>query len=150
MKHFALGLFLFVLPSVAREYCSWDDAQQYFARHEVRLHLAGNARVEGAWVGVSPQMAKFYIEKTSNPTLYPKGLKEIPKAEILSADYRGNGEFGKYAGLQIATLLVPAIAFPATHLSEKLAVPAMVGTVAAGASTGHRLQRRWHKVVLIK
>ena len=142
------GLFLLTcsIPALAQDYCQWEDAPSYFAREKVRLVLDGDVVIEGTWVGVDTQAAKFVVSRSSNRKLYAAGLASIPKSAIREAAYRGNGNVGKVVGFLGGFMLAGAVAFRVPRVA---ALPAYVGAVAGGVYTGREVDRRWHTVRIL-
>lgn len=142
------GLFLLTctIPAFAQDYCQWEDAPSYFARERARLVLDGDVVIEGAWVGVDAQMAKFVVSRSSNRKLYAEGLASIPKSNIRGAAYRGHGNVGKVFGFLGGLMLAGSVAFRVPRVA---ALPAYVGAVAGGVYVGRAVDRRWHEVRIL-
>jgi hypothetical protein len=142
------GLFLLTcsIPAVAQDYCQWEDAPSYFAKERARLILDGDVVIEGSWVGVDAQAAKFVVSRSSNRKLYAQGLTSIPKSAIREAAYRGHGSVGKVFGVLGGFMLAGAVAFRVPRVA---ALPAYVGAVAGGVYAGREIDRRWRAVTIL-
>jgi hypothetical protein len=145
---FGWGLILltFSIPAFAQGYCQWENAPGCFAKERARLILDGNVVVEGTWVGVDSQVAKFVVSRSSNSKLYAQGLASIPKPAIRGAAYRGHGSVGKVFGVLGGLMLAGVVAFRVPRVA---ALPAYVGAVAGGVYAGREVDRRWHEVRIL-
>jgi hypothetical protein len=111
----------------------WPELGQALAGHIVSTVLPDGTILRGRVLDVSAEQLRFDADKTSNPSLYPKGELSLAKSQLRVFSYTAKRGYWRAAGAAIgAAGTVAAVAVPLTIAKNEGAEDTALGYALSG------------------
>lgn len=127
----------------------WQQVPSVCADRKALIRLASGTRIEGRLMSVSPASFEMEVQRTSNKSEVPKGIRTLDRAslsELRVRDKRIKGRvIGTIAGFFFAG---PAVLSMSAGVVRAIGLPVYVGIIAVGHLAGRSFDHQSRLVVL--
>jgi hypothetical protein len=150
MRTLALFMILPTLLQAAEPLrVGWQQVPSVCADRKALIRLASGTRIEGRLMSVSPASFEMEVQRSSNKSEVPKGIRTLDRAslsELRVRDKRIKGRvIGTIAGFMFAG---PVIYSMSAGVVMAIGLPVYVGVIAVGHLTGQSFDNQSKLVVL--
>ncbi|MCL4844859.1 MAG: hypothetical protein KJZ79_23615 [Bryobacteraceae bacterium] len=143
MRHlFLLSLAAALLPAAPPPPIEWEATTAILGGHTAIVKLDSGARIEGAWLGVTPTTFTMDVKRAKGKNRPAKGVQTIGRSAIVELRVRRHRIRGRGFGVLTALFLTPNLILRTSSVPAIWTVCIGVGVapIIAGAIWDHSSQ----------
>jgi hypothetical protein len=127
----------------------WQQVPSVCADRKALIRLASGTRIEGRLMSVSPASFEMEVQRTSNKSEVPKGIRTLDRASLAELRVRDKRIAGRVTGTIIGVMFSQGLAYVvASATADILALPVFIGVITLGHMLGRMADLRSQVVVI--